>query len=289
MGATLGAALADRLAEPAIAQAASKHFEIRDLVVDGSRRIGQRFALLTPKHTKARVPLLVLLHGLGETHDQKLGARAWVDLYGLASSYQRLCEPPVKAVKKDHRHWSQSRLTEVNALLERQAMRGLAIVCPYTPNVYKAPSRKKMLDEYSDWIVDTVIPHARKEANVFGDARRTYLDGCSLGGYVGMEVFLRKAKHFGAWGTLQGALGAHRVAGYAKRLKEELERYGTRHIHVETSTNDAFRSVNRSFSRHLKKEGIAHDFIMPKGPHNQPFLRDSGTLEKLLWYDRLPR
>jgi poly(3-hydroxybutyrate) depolymerase len=285
LAATLGAALV----EPAIARAASKHYEIRDLVVPGSPRIGERLTLLIPKHTKERVPLLVLLHGLGETHDQKLGARAWIDRYGLASSYDRLHEPPIQALAKSHRHWTVKRLAEVNALLDQQAMRGLAIACPYTPNVYKARSRGRMLDEYADWIVDTVIPCARKEAHVYGDARRTYLDGCSLGGYVGIEVFLRKTKHFGAWGTLQGALGAHRIAGYAKRVKEQLDRYGTRHIHVETSSGDAFRKINQRFSRQLSNAGVAHDFIMPPGPHNQPFLRDSGTLEMLLWYDRLPR
>ena len=57
----------------------SKHYDLKEIVVGGDKRIGTRFTLLTPKHVgKKKVPLLVLLHGLGETHDQHIGARAWV-------------------------------------------------------------------------------------------------------------------------------------------------------------------------------------------------------------------
>ncbi len=236
------------------------------------------------------MPLLVLLHGLGETHDQHIGARAWVDRYGLGTAYDRLRTPPVERLYKKYRYWTDERLAEVNASLKKTPLAGMAIACPYTPNVYKSPlGRKNVLDRYADWITETVIPRARKEANVLDTMKHTYLDGCSLGGYVGAEVFLRKPKQFCAWGTLQGALGAHRVQGYADRIAKIIEEHGPRHIHVETSTADAFRKVNQTFSKALKKKGVAHDFIMPPGPHNQRFLRDSGTIEMLLWHDRLPR
>ena len=42
-----------------------------------------------------RVPLVIALHGLGESHDEELGVRAWLDLYGLKTSYTRLCRPPI--------------------------------------------------------------------------------------------------------------------------------------------------------------------------------------------------
>jgi len=269
----------------------SPHWELRDLKVAGDRRIGRRFTLLLPKHVgSAPVPLLVLLHGLGETHDQRLGAYAWVERYGLGSSYDRLREPPIERVSRKAIHWQNARLAEVNRLLVDQPFRGMAIACPYTPNVYKAPAgRKATLDAYADWIVDEVVPRARKEANVHADAAHTYLDGCSLGGYVGIEVFLRKAAHFGAWGSVQGALGAHRVQRYAEQLDDVVARLGKRHIHLETSTGDPFREVNETLSKALRKRAVSHDLIVAPGPHNQPFLRDSGTLEMLLWYDRLPR
>ena len=270
---------------------AASHWELRDLTVSGDRTIGQRFTLLVPKHVGDRkVPLLVALHGLGETHDQRLGAHAWVDRYGLGSCYDRLVTPPIARADDKARYWTDARLAEVNAMLRDQPFRGLAVACPFTPNVYKAPQgRTATLDAYADWLTDEVIPRARKEANVYTDSAHTYLDGCSLGGYVGIEVFLRKPTHFIAWGSVQGALGAHREQRDADRLAEVVKTHGKRHIHVETSTADAFREVNETFSKALTKKGVLHDFVMPPGPHNQPFLRDSGTLEMLLWHDRLPR
>jgi hypothetical protein len=267
----------------------SDHWRLLDIVLGGDKRIGTRFTLLVPKR-KQKVPLLVALHGLGETHDQRIGAYAWLDRYGLGSAYDRLCEPPIGRANDKHRYWTDDRLAAVNRMLEAKPFRGLAIACPYTPNVYKAArGRKVTLDLYAEWIVDEVVPRARKDAHGVTGGEHTSLDGCSLGGYVGIEVFLRKAAHFGAWGSLQGALGAHRIAGYADKLVEVIGKHGPRAIHIESSTNDAFRSVNEKFARMLTKRGVPHDFIMPPGPHNQLFLRDSGTLEMLLWYDRLRR
>ncbi len=272
----------------------SPHFELRDIEIAGDRRIGQRFTLMVPRQRPSeRLPLLVLLHGLGETGDQRMGAHAWVERYGLGKAYDRLRRPPIRSIyesKGPHwRYWEPDRLAAVNALLAAQPFRGLAIACPYTPNVYKAAHRHRTLDAYADWLVDGVIPRARKEAGLVADEAHTYLNGCSLGGYVGLEVFLRKPSHFGAWGTVQGALGAHRVKRYAEQIAAVVRDHGKRHIHLETSTNDPFRKVNKQLSRELTKAGVAHDWSMPPGAHNQPFLRDSGTLEMLLWHDRLPR
>jgi predicted esterase len=288
LGVAAGLAVAPWVGRAAAGE--SLHYELRDIQVAGSRRVGRRFTLLVPKKHKGRAPpLLVLLHGLGETHDERMGAYAWVERYGLGSCYDRLREPPVKRLDTKVRHWTDARLAQVNAMLEDRRFAGMAIACPYTPNVYQAPNRKALLDEYADWIVDEVVPRARKESGADARSASTYLDGCSLGGYVGAEVYVRKVKHFGAWGTLQGALGDHRIAGYADAIAQANEAHGARHIHIETSTGDAFRKTNEAFSRLLTKKGVAHDFLMPPGPHNQPFLRDSGTLEMLLWYDRLPR
>lgn len=267
----------------------SPFYELRYLEVPGDRKLGQRLTLLVPKHLGpgVKVPLLVLLHGLGETGDQRLGAYAWVERYGLGSAYDRLCQPPIKPTD-GWRYWQQPRLAEVNRQLAEQPFRGLVIACPFTPNVYKL-ARQAALDAYADWLVDTVIPRARREAPVQADAAHTSLNGCSLGGYVGLEIFLRKPEHFGAWGSVQGALGEHRIKGYVERLKQISARVGPRRLLVETSTGDTFRKVNEQLSQGLGAAGLAADFIMPPGPHNQPFLRDSGTLELLLWHDRLPR
>lgn len=269
----------------------SAHWTLKDLTVPGEKGIGSRFTLLIPKAPRGPVPLLVALHGLGETHDERLGAYAWVERYGLGSCYDRLCEPPIERLSKKSRHWTDERLVEVNAMLKAQPFRGLAVACPYTPNIYKAKrGRERTFDMYADWLVDEVIPRARREVEAEVKlADRVFLDGCSLGGYASMEVFLRKSPHFHAWGSVQGALGLHRVKGYADRLKQLAKKEGPKPLHLETSSGDPFKTHHEALGRYLKENGLAHELIIPPGMHNQPFLRDSGTVEMLLWHDRLPR
>ncbi len=270
------------------AAASEASFEVRDLELAGDRRIGRRMTLLVPRHTPGPVPLLVLLHGLGETHDERLGAHAWLDRYGLGTSYERLLRPPVAPLSSKSRHFDDARLAELNRDLLAHPFRGLAVACPFTPNVYRATDRKTLLDAYAGWLADEVIPRARREADVLPGPKHTGLDGCSLGGYAGLEVLLRRPALFGAWGSVQGALGGHRVARYAEELRAVVSAHGTR-LHLETSLGDPFRGVNESLSLALTKLGVSHDFVMPPGPHDQPFLRDSGTLEMLLWHDRALR
>ena len=49
-------------------------------------------ALPTRRDRSAKLPLLVLLHGLGETVNPKLGLRAWLDAYGLGATVAHLQE-----------------------------------------------------------------------------------------------------------------------------------------------------------------------------------------------------
>ncbi len=68
---------------------------VLDLTLEGDKRLATRVALFIPNHLAKdeKVPLLVLLHGLGETWDQGVGAFAWVERYGLGNAYARLRRP----------------------------------------------------------------------------------------------------------------------------------------------------------------------------------------------------
>jgi hypothetical protein len=53
---------------------------------------GRRFVLVTPRYQNgdSPLPLAIFLHGLGETTNERLGAYAWIEKYGLGSAWQRL-------------------------------------------------------------------------------------------------------------------------------------------------------------------------------------------------------
>ena len=275
---------------PAAPSGEAPAFEVRDLAVAGDRHLGRRFTLLVPTGPSAPIPtrLLVLFHGLGETGDERAGVYAWLERYGLADAYRRLLRPPILRRSK-YPYWPAGRLELVNAGLEREPFRGLAIACPYTPNIYKVPSRELALEGYARWVAEVVLPRAQAELGVALCARQTSLDGCSLGGYVGLEVFLRRPELFGAWGSVQGALGGFRVPGYADKLAAIVARLGPRPLHLETSSDDPFHDVNLDLSKALRARSIPHELLVGSGPHNQPWLCEAGTLEMLLWHDRLGR
>jgi enterochelin esterase-like enzyme len=238
-----------------------RELETREVPIDGT--VSKLFVLGMPRHLAPfeRVPLLVLLHGLGETGDARTGAWAWFERYGLGTAYDALCDSP--------------------------SFRGLVLVCPYMPNLAIADPRA--FDAYASWIVDTVLPAARREAPVIDSPRATYLGGCSLGGHFSLEVLLRRPEAFGAWAGVQTAISEAAAASYAQRLADALGRVGSRELLVETSSEDPFRHGSEALSRALTRLGHTNRFIELPGPHDQAWLRRSGTRTMLAWFDDLPR
>jgi enterochelin esterase-like enzyme len=224
---------------------------------------GRRFTLVVPKHIAAgeKVPLVILLHGLGETTDPRAGAFAWVERYGLVSSYERLRQ-------------------------RVPTLRGLVMACPYMPNV---AGSSEALDAYGRWLTQVLVPRVRREAPVLEGDRKTTIGGCSLGGYVSLEVFLRRPESFGAWGGVQTAIGESSAARNAERLALAVATDGgaPRALSLVTSTEDPFRKANEALSRALVQRGVAHELRVLPGPHTQPWLRESGTLETLLFHARV--
>jgi pimeloyl-ACP methyl ester carboxylesterase len=249
--------------------------DLRNLRLMDLTEGGRRFVLIVPRYQNPdqKIPLVVFLHGLGETTNERLGAYAWVEKYGLGSAWQRLKRPPIERTSK-RGEWTDARLAEVNAELQQREFRGFAMACPFMPN----PSGAGDLDAYAKWIDEALIPRCRKEALVFPDAENTHLCGCSLGGYVSLEVLVRKPGSFRAWAGVQTAIGEHAVARYVERM-------GVRPSLLVTSTQDSFRSASEAFVAALKAKGRLATLRVPPGPHDQPWLREAGTIETLHWLD----
>ncbi len=263
---------------------------VRDVTHAPWRGTPRRYVLLLPTHLgpRERVPLLVLLHGLAETEGARMGAYAWLERYGVGGAYDRLRAAPIARTSK-RGDFTDARLAELNADLAARPFRGMALACPYVPNVWKSPNPAAELDALAAWLVDEVIPECQTDAPVIADPLHTGLDGCSLGGFLGLEVFLRRPEAFATWGGVQSALGEAAAPGYADRIARALERVGARRLHVESSSQDPYRAANERLAAELGRRKIACDLRVSPGPHDQPWLREAGTIEMLAWHDRALR
>ncbi|MBX3224718.1 MAG: hypothetical protein KF795_29650 [Labilithrix sp.] len=265
---------------PAPTNAFDADADLRNLKLTDATEGGRRFVLLTPRwqNPDAPVPLVVLLHGLGETTNERLGAYAWLERYGLGSAWQRLKRPPLERTSK-RGEWTEPRLAEVNAELAARPFRGFAMACPFMPN----PRGAADLDAYATWIERSLVPRCRAEAPVIADPARTYLCGVSLGGYVSLEMLVRLPHVFGAWAGLQTAIGTWAAPRYA----EKIARSPGKPMLVLTSTLDHWRTSSEALVAALDAKKIANTFRVVPGPHDQPWLREAGTVEALHWLDRL--
>ena len=153
------------------------------------------------------------------------------------------------------------------------------MVCPFMPNLKGAAE----VDAYAKWIESSLIPRVRKETRVFEDAQRTYLCGVSLGGYVSLEVLVRLPHVFGAWCGLQTAIGTWAAVGYA----EKIAKAGKKPMLVLTSTQDHWKASSEALAAEFKTRKVEHAYRVIPGPHDQPWLREAGTIEAVHWLDRL--
>ena len=241
---------------------------------------GRRFLLIAPRYQQPdqKLPLCVFLHGLGETVDEKLGAYAWLDKYGLGSAWQRLKRDPI--VRTSTRgEWTDERLAEVNADLAARPFRGFVMATPFMPKLHGAAE----VDAYAKWIETSLVPRARKETGTLEDAEHTYLCGVSLGGYVSLEVLVRLPHLFGAWAGVQTAISTAAARGYAEKIAAQ----GKKPMLILTSTQDHWRSSSEALAAELGAKKVPFVSRVIPGPHDQPWLREAGTLETLHWLDRL--
>lgn len=256
-----------------------------DLELEGDRALARRALVLAPKNQGRHRALLILLHGLGETGSDLLGIHAWGERYGLVRAYERLMKPPVTRENPKLGYLDDERARELNASLEKTPFAGLVMVCPVTPNPYKRDAAK-VFESYGTWLERVLVPAVRRRLGI-GDAPLAVgLDGCSLGGYVGLEVLLRRPELFASFGVVQPAIGQASAARYAERLAAAIARVGPIPIHIETSSQDPYREPSKLLSEKLSERSVPNQFRQSSGPHDQPWLREVGTLEMLLWHDR---
>lgn len=281
----LGAALSGGgIATPAWAKAlVSDELDIVELDLKGDSAFG-RALLFVPKQLPREPRLLTLLHGLGETHDQTIGARAFAERYGLLSAVARLSHPPVVRQNEKQDYFGAGRVAELNARLAKQPYRPPVLLCPYTPNPYKAGG-EAVLARYIEFVSGALKKEVEQRLGSSFSSSRSMVSGVSLGGYIAIEVFLKKPELFCALGLAQGAFGQNQAARYAAGVESACQRLGSRRVEILTSSFDPYRRPNELFHQHLQKRKQASRLRVSPGPHDQRWLNESGTIEMLLAAD----
>lgn len=240
---------------------------------------GRRALLVTPRPPSppASLPLVVLLHGLGETGDPRAGAYAYWERYGLPGAYARLLTPPVTRISRAG-YFTDAALTRVNASLAGRPFGPLAFLCPHVPNL-QSPVQ---VAPFATWLVKEGIPEARALfASVGAPVGKVLLAGCSLGAFIGFESLLAFPEAFSAVAGVQSAIGTGAAPRYAKALADA----GVR-TYLSTSSGDPYRGPTRALAAALRARGVAPDTHEAPGPHDQPWLREVGMVELLLWLHR---
>jgi len=265
--------------------AESTLLSVRELSLSKPGRFGQKCLLLRPARvpeTEA-LPLLVLFHGLGETGSEALGIRAWYDRYGLPQAYARLSAPPIERTLPRERYLTDERLLELNRELSARPFPDVAMVCPFTPNVFKQHPSAPFLDRYADYIEQRLLPAVRAATPISSGPEHCGVAGVSLGGYVALEVYLRKSSLFSALSGVQAAISVAAVEQYARRFAELKTSTSEARIQLVTSTLDPFRDASQRLAKRFAERDVSATLLCPSGPHDQRFLREAGTLEMLLF------
>ncbi|MFI5301441.1 MAG: alpha/beta hydrolase-fold protein [Polyangiales bacterium] len=222
------------------------------------------------------MPLLIALHGMGETRDARTGAYAWLESYGIDATIEALNAPVFpRAALGDFADDDYAKL--LTGELAAQPYRGLVVACPFVD--------RGLNIHYNDWLADTLVPRLRRETPVLASAASTGIDGVSFGGLAALGAGLARPDVFGVVGALQPALGQDDyVAALSDSIPAQLK---GRRLRLVTSTDDMFRARIEALHASLDRASIAHDFRVTPGPHDYAWNRGAGAVEMLAWHDRV--
>jgi len=232
-----------------------------------------------------RFPLLVALHGRGEAlKDPVEGAMGWPRDYAMVRAIDRLRAPPL--TRSDFESFvDEARLAQTNASLKQAPFRGVVVACPWMPDL--DPTSSAEIAVYGRFVTDVLVPRVRRDAHAAAGPESTGIDGVSLGGAVALRIGLTRPEAFGAVGGIQPALSEGQSAEWTALAQRARSGRPDLKLRLLTSSEDYFRNAISQVSRAWTAHGIGHDFAEVPGPHDYVFNRGPGSIELLLWHDRV--
>jgi len=230
-------------------------------------------------------PLLIALHGRGEAlKPPQEGAMGWPRDYAMIRAIDRLRSPPLR--EADYQGFvDRSRLAATNASLGARPFAGVVVACPWLPDFH--PAMTADVSAYTRFVTEVLIPRVLRETPAIAAPDATAIDGVSLGGVIALRIGLNCPESFGAIGGIQPAISEGDNQEWTALALAARARHPTLKLRLMTSREDFFRMAIMSLSQAWNAAGIAHDFVDVPGPHYYVFNRGPGSIELLLWHDRV--
>jgi dienelactone hydrolase len=215
-----------------------------------------------------------------------VGAGAWPHEYQLDRLVQRLLSSAPLTAGDLLDMTNAARLQKLNASLAGAPFEGIALGCPYTPNL--ADKSVDGARPFGRFLVEQLLAKLRTETGSTADRRATGIDGVSMGGRLALLVGLSYPEVFGAVGALQPALQIEEAALVSELAKKAVARAPVL-LRLVTSTDDYFLPAVRAASERLRTDGVDHELLVIPGTHGYDFNRGPGGVEMLLWHERVQR
>lgn len=242
-------------------------------------RFGElRCVVVVPKPLVGRLPLLVALHGRGETVDARTGAFAFVERYGLLEALALLRRPGL-VPSTFATHARPARLVALDRALALAPLSGVVVACPSVPSDLGGAAYQ----DYAKFLADQLLPKLRMQVAVASSTRATGIDGVSLGGIAALRLGMARPDLFGAVAAMQPAIIDDPPEGH---IREPIaQRLGARRMRLMTTDDDVYRASVVATSEWLRARNVAHELLVTPGAHDAAFLANLGCTEMLAWHD----
>lgn len=229
-----------------------------------------------------RYPLLIALHGRGESVSLARGFLGWPVLYELPAAFAALQRGNV--TRADCRGFARpEHLAQLNASLRHRPFGGIMVVSPSIPDVMGSDAAR--LPVLVEWLSGPLLAAVREAfpAAAQGPAA-TGIDGVSMGGLVSLEAGFRHPEAFGSVGAMQPAIRG-REAEMAE-LAVAAAHQRAQHVQLLSSDGDPFLEPTRHLSELLRAQQVTHTLVVVPGPHDYVFNRGPAGIEMLFFHER---
>ncbi len=247
--------------------------------------LGPVVVLRPRKARKKKLPLVIALHGRGETAKlPRQGAFGWPTDYGLRAWLEAATVAPVSdeflSGVGDPRV-----LAKANARWGDHGAPDLCFVCPYYTDVeVHRPDDARPLMEY---LAERVVPWARATLPVEPSPERTAIDGVSLGGYLALRTACAYPKSFHSLGGIQPAMNRADVPAWRRRFERAFAENPRLELRLLTSDGDFFQDGVDTLHKALVAEGLKHRYARVHGPHDYRFNRTFGSLALIDFHEEV--